>query len=353
MDLSTTWLGLRLPHPLMPGASPLVDDLDSVRRLEDAGAAAIVMHSLFEEQITHEQLSTFHATESHAESFAEATSYFPAPAELVLGPEEYLGQLRRVRAAVSVPVVGSLNGFTPGGWLEYARLIEQAGAHALELNVWHLSVDPDESAAAIEDRTVDMVAAVAGAVRIPVAVKLSPHYTAPLHLARRLVAAGARGLVLFNRFLDPEIDVEALEVRPALRLSAPEELPMRLRWLAIMAGRVPASLAVTGGVHGVVDVVRASMAGAHAVQMVSALLRRGPAHLGVVRDELARWLEQHEYDSLAQLQGSMSLERSPDPAGFLRANYVRILQSWSPLAATTPASAAPGTPSARRPASPR
>lgn len=329
MDLSTTWLGLALPHPLMPGASPLVDDLDVVRRLEDAGAAAIVMHSLFEEQITREQMSTFHATESHAESFAEATSYFPTPAELVLGPDEYLAQLRRVREAVSVPVIGSLNGSTPGGWLEYARLIEQAGAQALELNVWHLSVDPDESAATIEDRTVAMVADVAAAVRIPVAVKLSPYYTAPLHLARRLVAAGARGLVLFNRSLDPEIDVEALEVRPSLRLSSTDELPARLRWLAIMDGRVPASLAVTGGVHGVVDVVRASMAGAHAVQIVSAVLRHGPAHVAALRADLARWLEEHEYESLAQLRGSLSLERTPDPGGFLRASYVRILQSWS------------------------
>jgi dihydroorotate dehydrogenase (fumarate) len=329
MDLSTTWLGLSLPHPLMPGASPLVDDLDAVRRLEDAGAAAIVMHSLFEEQITREQVSGFHATERHAESFAEATSWFPAPAEMVLGPDEYLNQLRRIRAAVSVPVIGSLNGVTRGGWLEYAYLIEQAGADALELNVWHLSVDPDEPAATIEDRTVDVVAAVAATVRIPIAVKLSPHYTAPLHLARRLAAAGARGLVLFNRSVDPEIDVDELDVRPALRLSTSDELAMRLRWLAVMTGRVAASLAVSGGVHEVVDVVRASMAGAQAVQMVSALLRRGPGHLAVVRDELSRWLEAHEYDSLAQLQGSMSLERSPDPSGFLRGNYVRILQSWS------------------------
>lgn len=329
MDLSTRYLGLALAHPLMPGASPLVDDLDQVRRLEDAGAAAIVMHSLFEEQVTREQLAFFTHTEAPAESFAEATSYFPTPDELTLGPEEYLEQLRRVRAAVSVPVVGSVNGQTPGGWLEYARLIEQAGADALELNVWHLAVDPEESAAAIEDRTVAMVAAVAGGLGIPVAVKLSPYWTAPAHLARRLCAAGARGLVLWNRVLDPEIDPEALEVRPALRLSTSAELASRLRWLGILRGRVEASLAVSGGVHEAGDVVRALMAGADAVQVVSALLRRGPAHLGTLRDALARWLEAHEYESLGQLQGSLSLERSPDPAGFLRANYVRILQSWA------------------------
>lgn len=329
MDLSTRYLGLALPHPFMPGASPLVDDLDQVRRLEDAGAAAIVMHSLFEEQITREQLAFFTHTEAPAESFAEATSYFPTPDELTLGPEEYLEQLRRVRAAVSVPVIGSVNGHTPGGWLDYARLIEQAGADALELNVWQLAVDPDESASVIEDRTVAMVAAVAGALRIPVAVKLAPYWTAPAHLARRLEAAGARGLILWNRVLDPEIDPEALEVRPALRLSSPAELASRLRWLAILRGRVQGSLAVSGGIHAAGDAVRALMAGADAVQTVSALLRHGPGYLRTLRADLTRWLEEHEYPSLRPLQGSLSLERTPDPAGFLRANYVRILQSWS------------------------
>jgi dihydroorotate dehydrogenase (fumarate) len=329
MDLSTSYLGFELSNPLMPGASPLVDDLDTVKRLEDAGAAAIVMHSLFEEQITREQVATFVHTERHGYSFGEALTFFPSPEKFALGPEEYLDQIRRIKGAVRVPVIASLNGSTLGGWLGYARQMEQAGADALELNVYALASDPGEDAVAIEDRTVKMVQAVKGSVKIPVAVKLSPFYTSLAHFARRLDDAGADGLVLFNRFYQPDVDPEGLTVERKLQLSDSSELPLRMRWLAILSGRLRASLAVTGGVHTGLDALKAVMTGAHAVQIVSALLRRGPDHLRVVREELSAWLEEHEYDSLRQAQGSLNLQACPDPAVYERANYMLMLQSWS------------------------
>jgi dihydroorotate dehydrogenase (fumarate) len=328
MDLATTYLGLKLKHPLMPGASPLVDDLDTVKRLEDAGASAIVMHSLFEEQIVREQVSAFVHTEPHGYSFGEALTYFPTPESFKLGPEEYLEQIARIKRAVAVPVVASLNGYTPGGWLDYARLMEQAGADALELNVYQLATNPDEDARAIEHRTLQMLREVRATVRIPLAVKLSPFYTALAQFARRLDDEGAAGLVLFNRFYQPEIDVEELQVRRRLHLSHPTELALRLRWLAILSGRLRCSLAASGGVHGVEDVVQAIMTGADVVQVVSALLQRGPAHLATLRDGLSDWLEEHEYDSLQQLRGSLNLQTCPEPGIFERANYMLMLQGW-------------------------
>jgi dihydroorotate dehydrogenase (fumarate) len=328
MDLATNYLGLQLPHPFMPGASPLVDDLDNVKRLEDAGAAAIVMRSLFEEQIVREQVATFVHTETHGESFAEALCYFPSPDRFVLGPEEYLEHLARVKAAVSVPVIASLNGTTLGGWLGYAKAIEQVGADALELNVYTVGTDGDAGASAVEDRTVEMLRVVKAGCRIPVAVKLSPFYTSLAHFAHRLVVAGADGLVLFNRFYQPDIDVEQVQAVRSLVLSSHQELPLRLRWLALLSGRVSASLAVTGGVHTAVDAVKAVMAGAHAVQMVSALLKNGPTHLALVRERFLEWMEKHEYSSLRQMQGSMNLVACPDPAVYERANYMLTLQSW-------------------------
>jgi dihydroorotate dehydrogenase (fumarate) len=330
MDLSTTYLGLELSNPLMPGAGPLADDLDTVRRLEDAGAAAIVMRSLFEEQITHEETTTFAVTDAHGYSHGEAGSYFPSPDAFALGPDEYLEQLRRIKDVVAVPVIASLNGVTPGGWLRYARLLEEAGADALELNVYTLATDATEDARTVEDRTIAMVREVRDSVRIPVAVKLSPFYTAFANFAHRLDEAGPAGLVLFNRFWQPGIDVEELEVRRELRLSDSSELPLRLRWLAILSGSVRASLAVTGGVHTVLDVIQSVMAGAHAVQMVSALLRNGPEHLAVLRADLAQWLEEHEYPSLRAMRGSMSMRSCPDPQAYERANYMLMLQSWRP-----------------------
>jgi dihydroorotate dehydrogenase (fumarate) len=328
MDLSTTYLGLHLPHPLMPGASPMVDHLDTVKRLEDAGAAAIVMHSLFEEQIVQEQLATIHFLELHNDWYAEALSYFPRPSEFTLGPEQYLDQVARIKAAVSIPVIASLNGTTVGGWVNYARKIQDAGADALELNVYYMATNPSEPARFVEDRTLDIVRAIKRSITIPIAVKLSPFFSSLGHFAAELASAGVDGLVMFNRFYQPDIDVELLDVVPRLELSTSSELLLRLRWLAILSGRVKASLAVTGGVHTALDAVKALMAGADAVQMVSALLRKGPEYLGVVRRELERWLEEHEYDSLQQMRGSMNLVRCPDPSALERANYIRILQGW-------------------------
>ncbi len=328
MDLSTTYLGFDLPHPLMSGAGPMADDLDTVRRLEDAGVAAIVMRSLFEEQIAFEEATTFDATETHGHSHGEAGSYFPSPDAFALGPDEYLEHLRRIKGMVRVPVIASLNGVTPGGWLRYAGLIEEAGADALELNVYALATDAKEDARTVEDRTIEVVREVRRSARIPVAVKLSPFYTSFANFAHRLDEAGPAGLVLFNRFWQPGIDVEELEVKRELHLSDSSELPLRLRWLAILSGSVQASLAATGGIHTVLDVVQAVMAGAHAVQMVSALLHHGPEHLVGLRRELAQWLEEHEYGSLREMHGSMNLRSCPDPQAYERANYMMLLQSW-------------------------
>lgn len=328
MDLGTDYLGLKLPHPLMHGASPLVDDLDTVRRLEDVGASAIVMHSLFEEQVVGEQLAASRDMDTHAESSAEAQTYFPDSDVFALGPDEYLEQIRRIKAAVKVPVIASLNGVTEGGWLQYARLMQEAGADALELNLYYLATDPKERGEVLEQRAEDMLRAVKANVRIPVAVKLSPFYSSLAHFGKRLDEAGADGLVLFNRFYQPDIDVDHLDVVRSLELSDSSELLLRLRWLAVLSGRIKGSLAVTGGVHTALDAIKAVMTGAHAVQLVSALLRNGVSHLRTLREQMASWLEEHEYESLRQMQGSMNLMRCPDPKAFERANYARILQGW-------------------------
>jgi len=330
MDLKTSYLGLQLAHPLMAGASPLVDDMGMVKRLEDAGVSGIVMHSLFEEQITREEQGTLMDMELHANSNAEAVSYFPQPDDFRLGPERYLEQLRRIKEAVAVPVIASLNGTTAAGWLHYAQLMEQAGADALELNVYYIATDAKESAADVEKRTLDVVRTVKAQVKIPVAVKLSPFFSSLAHFAVELEAAGADGLVLFNRFFQPDINVEELLAEPSLQLSGPSDLLLRLRWLAVLHGRVKGSLAVTGGVHDGIGALKAVMAGADAVQMVSALLIHGPERLAQARAGLAEWLEEHEYESLAQARGSMSLLKSPNPQAFTRANYMRILNGWKP-----------------------
>ena len=334
MDLSTNYLGLHLPHPLMPGASPLVDDLDVVRRLEDAGASAIVMHSLFEEQITHEQMSAVSAMDAHADSFAEALSYFPSPDEFELGPDKYLEQIRLIKQCTDLPVIGSLNGITAEGWLSYASLIQEAGADALELNAYFLATDPDEDGVAVERRLLDIIETVRGSVTIPLSVKLSPFFSSLSHFARELERAGASGLVLFNRFYQPDIDADALETVPSLRLSDSSELLLRLRWLGILHGHVGLSLAATGGVHSSMDAIKAIMSGAHAVQMVSCLLRNGPEHLRTVLEGLEAWMEEHEYESVTQMRGSMSLLRTPNPLAFERANYMHVLQGWRSAAGT-------------------
>ena len=325
MDLGTTYLGLRLPHPLVVGAGPLGDDLDRVRQLEDAGAAMLVLRSLYEEEITGEQIDAFLHAESHHESFAEASSFAPEPL-LALGPEEYLEHLRRVKSAVGIPVVASLNGVTPGGWISYARLLEEAGADALELHVYHATSDMTLAGAEVERRAIEIVREVKRSLRIPVAVKLAPLLTAFAHFAKALDVAGTDGLVLFTRFHRIDIDVDELEVVRTLPLSDSSELPLRLRGTAALAGRVDASLAVTGGVHTGLDVIKATMAGAHATQLVSALLRHGPGHLRTVRREVEAWMVEHEWASLGEMRGNMSLERLPDPAAYERANFRMALR---------------------------
>ena len=328
MNLNTTYLGFKLPHPLMAGASPMVDDLDTVKRLEDAGVAAIVMHSLFEEQITREQEGTILDLELHNANSAEALSYFPSPNEFRLGPENYLDQLRRIKEAVSVPVIASLNGTSDSGWLKYARLLEQAGADAVELNVYYMATSPEETSAQVEGRSLGILRTVRSAVKIPVAVKLATFHTALPHFVQQLVNEGADGIVLFNRFLQPDIDLEHLAAEATLRLSSPIELLVRLRWLAILHGQVSVPMAVSGGVHSAMDAMKAVAAGASAVQMVSALLMNGPEHLNAVREEMIHWMEEHEYESLQQMLGSMSLKKCPSPLAFTRANYMRMLQGW-------------------------
>ena len=282
MDLSTTYMGFELPHPLIPGSSPLVNNLDTVRRLEDAGAPMIIMHSLFEEQIVQEELSLTRSLEHGDESFAEALSYFPRPADFRLGPDEYLEQIQRINQAVAIPVIASLNGTTEGGWLAYAQRMERAGADGLELNLYEVGADTDELGTAVEERALLVVQKVRQSVSIPVAVKLSPFYSSLANFAKRLDDLKINALILFNRFYQPDIDVEQLEVLRA-NLSSSADLHLGLRWLGILHGRVKASLAATGGVHTAVDVVKAVMAGAHAVQMVAALLQRGPEYLKEMR----------------------------------------------------------------------
>ena len=338
MKLTTRYLGLTLAHPFMPGASPLVDCLDTVRQLEDAGASAIVMHSLFEEQILRERFGREQLL-AVSPSSAEASSYFPSGDGYALGPDRYLEQLSLIKRRVGVPVIGSLNGTTAEGWLEFARLIERAGADALELNFYHVATDPFEDACSVERRVVDIVAVLKESIAIPISVKLSPFYSSLPHLAAQLDRIGADGLVLFNRFYQPDIDPLTLETVPQLHLSDSSELLMRLRWLAILYGRLRGSLAVSGGVHQPIDAVKAIMAGATGVQIVSALLQRGPAYLRHIVAGFQQWADEHEYESLDQMRGSMSLARCPDPASFERGNYVRILQSWH----RAPTPTAPGS----------
>jgi dihydroorotate dehydrogenase (fumarate) len=325
MDLGTTYLGMRLPHPLIVGAGPLGDDVDRVRALEDAGAALLVLRSLYEEEITGEQMDAFFHVESHSDSFAEAGSYAPEPV-LALGPEEYLEHLRLIKDAVRIPVMASLNGVTPGGWISYAQQLEQAGADGLELHIYHAASDMTTSAADVEKQAIDIVRDVKRSLRIPVAVKLAPLLTAFAHFAKQLDTAGADAFVLFTRFHRVDIDVTELEVIRTLPLSDSSELPLRLRGVAALAGRVKASLAITGGIHTGLDVIKATMAGAHATQMVSALLRNGPGHLRKVRGEVESWMQENEWSSLGEMRGNMSFERIPDPAAYERANFRMALR---------------------------
>jgi dihydroorotate dehydrogenase (fumarate) len=329
IDLSTTYLGLKLKNPLVASSSPMCEDVGNIRRMEDSGAGAVVLHSLFEEQIVHEsdELDRF-MTEGSGLS-AESVTHFPELTHRVMGPDAYLAHIVKCKQAVRIPLIASLNGTTQGGWLRYARQMEQAGADALELNIYHIPVDPDVTGEQVEQRYVDLIRAVKAEVRIPVAVKLGPYFSSMANMARKLDAAGANGLVLFNRFYQPDYDLEALEVVPNLILSNSHELLLRLHWIAVVYGTVAADLALTGGVHSATDVVKAMMAGARIAMMTSALLKRGIGYLDTITTELLIWMGEHEYDSIKQMQGSMSRTSVPQPNAFERANYMKVLSSYA------------------------
>ena len=329
IDLSTTYLGLKLKNPLVASSSPMCADVGNIRRIEDSGAAAVVLHSLFEEQIEHESDELDRFIEAGADVGAEATSHFPELMQRVMGPDAYLAHVVKCKQAVRIPVIASLNGTTRGGWLSYAKQIEQAGADALELNIYHIAVDPDVTGEQVERRYVDLVKSVKAEVRIPVAVKLGPYFSSMANVSRQLDAAGADGLVLFNRFYQPDYDLEALEVVPNLILSNSHELLLRLHWIAVIYGTVKADLALTGGVHSATDVVKAMMAGARIAMMTSALLKRGISFLDTISTELLIWMGKHEYDSIRQMQGSMSRNAVPQPGAFERANYMKVLSSYA------------------------
>lgn len=331
MDLTTEYLELTLSNPILPGASPLADDLDTVRRLEDAGAPAIIMRSLFEEQINLEAKVMARDVGAYEFSSAEAASYLPSTGDFVMDSETYLAQISKIRRAVGIPIIASLNGVTPGGWMLYAGQMEEAGASALELNVYFLPGDPGFSAGEVEAQAFDMLRSVRQKVGIPIAVKLSPYYSALPNFACQLQRNGANGLVLFNRFYQPDLDPEALDVKPTLQLSDPYELRLRLRWLAILSTHLNIDLSASGGVHTGLDAIKALMAGATTVQMVSALLRHGPGYYREVLDFIRRWMEEHEYTGIGQLRGSLNQSTCPDPSAFERANYMKILQSWRGL----------------------
>jgi dihydroorotate dehydrogenase (fumarate) len=330
MDLETTYLGLSLKNPLIAGASPLADDLDNVRRLEDAGAAAITICSLFEEQITHNLAGAEAHIDSYENSFSEAASYFPETNLFSLDAETYLDHVQKVKNACDLPVIASLNGTREGEWVRYARLIEEAGADALELNLYFLATDFEETGAELEYRCVRIVKSVVEQITIPLAVKLSPFFTALPNLARQLSESAVKGLVLFNRFYQPDIDPEELEIEPHLELSNASELLLRLRWVALLSGRIDCDLSVSGGVHTARDIVKSIMAGATSVQMVSALLKQGPSYMATVLKGLEDWMTENEYQSVDEMRGSMSYLRCPDPQALERANYMRILKSWKP-----------------------
>jgi len=328
MDLTTHYMGLTLKNPIVPSASPLSKKMDGIRQMEDAGAAAITMYSLFEEQIDLQALAQHHFLEQTTFFSAEATSYFPKAADYNRGPDGYLDLIRRAKEAVKIPVIGSLNGVTPGGWTRYARLIEQAGADALELNVYLIPTRTNLSSDGVENTYLEILREVKAQVQIPVAMKLSPFFSALPHMAHRLDRAGADALVLFNRFYQPDFDLEELTVVPHLVLSSSNEMRLPLRWVAILYGHVKASLALTTGVHSTGDAVKAIMAGADVANVCSVLLERGPAAIGDLVNGFRQWMEAHEYESIGQMKGALSQQNVAEPAAFERANYMKVLGSW-------------------------
>jgi len=331
MTLTTSYLGMTLKNPVVASSSPLSHSVDSIRRLEDAGAAAVVMYSLFEEQITFDSFYVDYYLTSGTNSFAESLSYFPEMQGYNVGPDEYMNLIRQAKDAVDIPVVGSLNGVSPGGWTDYAALIEEAGADAIELNVYYIPTNADLKGSEVEGIYLDILREVKRSVSLPVAMKLSPYFSSTANMAKRLVDEGANGLVLFNRFYQPDIDLETLEVVPRLVLSNSSELRLPLRWVAILYGRLLADLAITTGIHTCEDVLKALMAGAKVTMMASELLQNGIRRINLILDEMRRWLDEHEYESVAQMIGSMSQQHCAEPAAFERANYMKILASYRPI----------------------
>lgn len=325
MNLRTNYLGLSLRTPLVVSASPLSETVDQIKRMEDAGASAVVLYSLFEEQIRYERYELHWSMIEGTESFPEALSYFPEPHELLVGPETYLKDIARAKAAVAIPIIASLNGATPSGWTHFARQIEQAGADALELNLYHVPTDPEVSGAELEEQFVQVVRSVRGEVSIPLAIKVSPFFTNFAHVARRFVANGANGLVLFNRFYQPDIELESMEVTPNVFYSTPMAMRLPLRWIAILYDRFGCSLAATGGIHRGTDALKMLMAGADVTMLCSVLMRRGIEHLRVIEQEMIAWMQDHEYASVEQLKGSLSHKHCPDPSAFERAQYMRAI----------------------------
>jgi dihydroorotate dehydrogenase (fumarate) len=328
IDLNTNYLGLKLRTPLVVSASPLSQEISGLRRLEDSGASAIVLYSLFEEQLRQESMELDYHLSAGTESFAESLTYFPAPSEFRTGPEAYLGHIEKAKSAVGIPIVASLNGAMLGGWTRYARLMEEAGADAIECNIYSIPADMDVPGFEIEHRYVEIVRAVKSSVRIPVAVKLSPFFSNLAHMAKRLVEGGADALVLFNRFYQPDIDLNELEVRPNVLLSTPQDLRLPLTWIGILYGRLRANLAATGGVHSAEDAIKLLMAGADVTMLCSSLLRNGTGHLSVVEQDLRQWMEEHSYESVDQMRGSMSQLRCSDPGAFERAQYMRAVKDF-------------------------
>ncbi len=328
-NLTAKYLGLTLKNPLVVSAGPLSQKLATIRQMEDCGASAVVLHSLFEEQINLESNELDRFLSEGTERTPEAFSFFPDLTNYNIGPDAYLEHIRKAKQAIGIPVIASLNGVSSGGWIRYAKLMEQAGADALELNIYFLPTDPNMAGAAVETMYCELVAQVKASVKIPVAVKLGPQFSAPAHMALQLDQAGADALVLFNRFYQPDFDLENLEVVPTLVLSRPNELKLRLTWVAILFGKIKADMAVTGGVHSAEDVVKSMMAGARVAMMTSVLLENGVGYLKTVQADLQKWLEEHEYESIRQMQGSMSQKSVPTPAAFERANYLKVLSGYT------------------------
>lgn len=327
MNLSTTYLGMKLRTPLVPSASPLSEDFDNIRRMEDAGASAIVFHSLFEEQIRMERHQQEGGSQAASGPYFDVVKYAPKSGEFQVGLDNYIDHIARAKAAVSIPIIGSLNGSTFGGWTTFAKQIEQAGADALELNIYSLPTDPERSADDIETGYLTILASVKGQLKIPVAVKLSPYFTNLTQFARRLDQNGADGLVLFNRFYQPDVELETRQVVPNVVLSTPSAMRLPLRWVAILRGRIGASLAATSGIHRATDALKMLMAGADVTMLCSALLARGIEHIKTVESEMCEWMEQHEYESVEQLKGCMSQQNCPDPRAFERAQYMRAVST--------------------------